>query len=316
MAYTTRSKTKVSLPASLFAWLMLAWLAAWLATLGLWLLAASTVFGSAAAVFQGWTLLLTQVVYTSLAIDFAVILNFYYRPTLVAESNFGRFFLREVLRSKWFLTSAAWFILVLAALVWTKTLPSNTMGRISWLMLVAVAPVMGYRSTSELRRVYRSSITTPLFADGLVPAPSHDGGAKPLWRSLGPDWAAPQHIRLLATAQKYHDVAKSRAATLNFTGRAIATVFSAFAITALPRAFASSTPSAVGIPVALGCAAIFGWWLDRRAADVDKLADMYGAQVHTLIDTPKILNRAHRSRPHRLDHKPRRVRRSRVAGRR
>ncbi|MBM4653855.1 hypothetical protein GS462_26605 [Rhodococcus hoagii] len=127
MAYTTRSKTKVSLPASLFAWLMLAWLAAWLATLGLWLLAASTVFGSAAAVFQGWTLLLTQVVYTSLAIDFAVILNFYYRPTLVAESNFGRFFLREVLRSKWFLTSAAWFILVLAALVWTKTLPSNTM---------------------------------------------------------------------------------------------------------------------------------------------------------------------------------------------
>lgn len=316
MAYTTRSRTKVSLPASLFAWLMLAWLAAWLATLGLWLLAASTVFGSAAAVFQGWTLLLTQVVYTSLAIEFVVILNFYYRPTLVAESNLGRFPIREVLRSKWFLTSAAWLILVMAALVWTKTFPSTTVGRISWLVLVAGAPVMGYRSSSELRRVYRSSITTPLFADGLIPAPSHEGEAKPLWRSLGPDWAAPQRIRLLATAQKYHDAAKSRAATLNFTGKAIATVFSAFAITALPRAFASSTPSAVGIPVALGCVALFGWWLDRRAADVDKLADMYGAQAYALIDTSKFPSRTHHSRPNRLDHVPRRARRPRVAGRR
>lgn len=320
MAYTTRSQTKVSLPASLFGWLAGAWIASWLTTFGLWLLGVSMAFDEPRmSSFQGWTVLLTAVALTAVSLAIAVIPMFYFRPTLVAERKLERFMFRDVSRSRWFLTTVAWFILLLTALTWAEAaFPEGIIARIAWLTLVPTATVVGYLSTRELRRIHGSSITTPLFTDGLVPVPSHEKESNPLWRSLGPDWAAPQCVKLLETAQKYRDVAKSRATTLHFTGKAIAGLFLTLTITALVKTFTSPGPKiAVAVPVALGSVVVLGWWLERRAADVDKLADMYAGQVDKLIDSSQFPIRPHRWGPRFPGNGLGRVRgrRSQVAGR-
>ncbi|MGB2947454.1 MAG: hypothetical protein WBB99_00720, partial [Rhodococcus sp. (in: high G+C Gram-positive bacteria)] len=97
------------------------------------------------------------------------------------------------------------------------------------------------------------------------------------------DWVAPKSILSASVAEHYAKMAQSRSIAVYFVGKGLVLVFGVVAMAALLWSFEERTnPALAVVPVVLALPAFFGWALDRRAGQHERLVADYADRAREL----------------------------------